>query len=110
MSISILKAAAAARLEDSQARPEQSQGNADDQPQAHADVFHFPQFSTISTVGQSAETYAVDKNFIRDLEKNLGTNESKYSFLLFLMINSTNSHIVIAYFTKFCFYILLIFF
>ena len=41
------------------------------------DVFHFPQFSTLSTTGAPKETYAVDKNFIKDLEKNLGKNESK---------------------------------
>ena len=42
------------------------------------DVFHFPQFSTVSTAGASLPTYAVDSNFIRDLEKNLGHNESKF--------------------------------
>jgi hypothetical protein len=42
-----------------------------------SDVFHFQQISTLSTAGQSQQTYAVDRNFIRELEKNLGDNESK---------------------------------
>ena len=65
---------------------------------AAADVFHFPQFSTVSTVGQSQETYAVDRNFIRDLEKNLGTNESKfenpvYQFTLHELVKSSEDWI-----------------
>ena len=52
-------------------------------------VFHFPQFSTASTAGQTKDTYAVDSNFIRDLEKNLGVNESKLfvhnAYCLFLI-------------------------
>lgn len=47
------------------------------------EVFHFPQFSTLSTTGAPKETYSVDKNFIKDLEKNLGKNESKYFLSLF---------------------------
>ena len=46
------------------------------QQQQH-DVFHFPQFSNISSADQTKETYSVDRNFIRDLEKSLGDNESK---------------------------------
>jgi len=44
-------------------------------------VFHFPQFSTASTAGQTKDTYAVDSNFIRDLEKNLGVNEKRANLL-----------------------------
>jgi septal ring factor EnvC (AmiA/AmiB activator) len=53
------------------------------------EVFHFQQISTLSTVGQSQQTYAVDRNFIRELEKNLGDNESKFKLFIFFYIIST---------------------
>jgi len=46
-----------------------------------SEVFHFPQVSTLSTVGQSLPTYSIDKNFLKDLEKNLGANEAMANML-----------------------------
>eukprot|EP00092_Neocalanus_flemingeri_P001373 GFUD01001465.1.p1 GENE.GFUD01001465.1~~GFUD01001465.1.p1 ORF type:complete len:847 (+),score=320.04 GFUD01001465.1:275-2542(+) len=46
-----------------------------------SDVFHFPQVSTLSTAGQSLPTYSIDKNFLKDLEKNLGANEAMANML-----------------------------
>jgi len=51
---------------------------------AQSEVFHFQQISTLSTAGQSQQTYAVDRNFIRELEKNLGDNDSKFFLNLLL--------------------------
>merc|ERR1719427_2548729 len=46
-----------------------------------SDVFHFPQVSTLSTAGQTLPTYSIDKNFLKDLEKNLGANEAMANML-----------------------------
>ena len=67
------------RREAEQREAEVARRRATNQTAQSADVFHFQQISTLSTVGQSQQTYAVDRNFIRELEKNLGDNESKFS-------------------------------
>ena len=46
-----------------------------------SDVFHFPQVSTLSTAGETLPTYSIDKNFLKDLEKNLGANEAMANML-----------------------------
>ena len=44
-------------------------------------VFHLPQVSTLSTTGQQLPPYSVDRNFIKDLEKNLGSNDASANLL-----------------------------
>ena len=45
-------------------------------------VFHFPQVSGFSTSeDQSKSTYSVDKNFIQNLEKDLGTSDAMANML-----------------------------
>lgn len=46
-----------------------------------SDVFHFPQVSTLSTAGETLPTYTIDKNFLKDLEKNLGANDALANML-----------------------------
>jgi len=46
-----------------------------------SEVFHFPQVSTLSTAGETLPTYSIDKNFLKDLEKNLGANEAMANML-----------------------------
>ena len=64
------------------ARPRTQQHIKPQQSHQQQDVFHFTQFSTASTAGQTKETFSVDSNFIRDLEKSLGDNESKKVFFI----------------------------
>lgn len=45
------------------------------------DVFHFPQVSNASNPGQIQTTYSVDKHFIQNLEKDLGTNDAMANML-----------------------------
>lgn len=72
------KRRAAAESQEQQLRRDQGGGGGGAGPDdSQLGIFHFNQFSTASTAGQSKETYAVDRNFIRDLEKNLGVDESK---------------------------------
>ena len=49
--------------------------------QGHSDVFHVPQVSTLSTAGQQLPPYQVNKDFIKDLEKNLGASEATANML-----------------------------
>ena len=51
------------------------------QSSSSANVFHFPQVSTLSTTGQQMPTYPVNKDFLKDLEKNLGANEASANML-----------------------------
>ena len=45
------------------------------------EVFHFPQMSTLSTSGHELPPYSVNRDFIKDLEKTLGTSEAHANLL-----------------------------
>ena len=45
------------------------------------EVFHFPQVSTLSTSGHELPPYSVNRDFIKDLEKTLGTSEAHANLL-----------------------------
>ena len=51
------------------------------QQQPGSDIFHFPQVSTLSTSGQDLPTYSVNKEFLKDLEKNLGASDVSANIL-----------------------------
>ena len=50
-------------------------------PPQSSQVFHLPQVSTLSTTGQQLPPYSVDRDFIKDLEKNLGSNDASANLL-----------------------------